>query len=30
MLPEDGMQEFLATWQMKRDGTLRGMLEVKP
>jgi len=30
MLPEDGMREFLATWQMKRDGTLRGMLEVKP
>lgn len=30
MLPEDEMREFLATWQMKRDGTLRGMLEVKP
>ena len=30
MLPEDGMREFLATWQMKRDATLRGMLEVKP
>lgn len=30
MLPEDGMREFLETWQAKRDGTLRGMLEVKP
>lgn len=30
MLPEDEMREFLATWQVKRDGTLRGMLEVKP
>jgi hypothetical protein len=30
MLPEDGMGEFLATWQLKRDGTLRGILEVKP
>ena len=26
----EAMQEFLATWQMKRDGTLRGMSEVKP
>jgi hypothetical protein len=30
MLPEDGMREFMETWQTKRDGTLRGMLEVKP
>ena len=30
MLPEDGMREFLVTWQIKRDGTLRGILEVKP
>jgi len=30
MLPEEGMREFLETWQMKRDGTLRGMLEVRP
>lgn len=30
MLPEDGMREFLLTWQIKRDGTLRGILEVKP
>jgi len=30
MQTEEGMREFLETWQMKRDGTLRGMLEVKP
>jgi hypothetical protein len=30
MLSEGAMQEFLDTWQTKRDGTKRGMLEVKP
>ena len=30
MLTEVEMQEYFATWQMKRDGTLRGMLEVTP
>lgn len=28
MLPEDMMQEFLETWQTKRDGTKREILEV--
>lgn len=30
MLPEADMQEFLETWQTKRDGTRRGLLEVRP
>jgi hypothetical protein len=30
MLPEAQMQEFLDTWQTKRDGTRRGLLEVRP
>jgi len=30
MLSEGAMQEFLDTRQTKRDGTKRGMLEVKP
>ena len=30
MLPEVDMQEFLETWQTKRDGTRRGLLEVRP
>ena len=30
MLQEAQMQEFLETWQTKRDGTRRGLLEVKP
>lgn len=30
MLQEADMQEFLETWQTKRDGTRRGLLEVKP
>ena len=30
MLEEAQMQEFLDTWQTKRDGTKRGLLEVKP
>jgi hypothetical protein len=30
MLSEGAMQEFLDTWQTKRDGTKRGILEVKP
>src|SRR3990172_3660887 len=30
MLPEDLMQEFLDTWQTKRDGTKRGIVEIKP
>ncbi len=30
MLPEADMQEFLETWQTKRDGTKRGLLEVRP
>lgn len=28
MLPEELMKEFLETWQMKRDGSKRGLLEV--
>ena len=28
MLQESQMQEFLETWQTKRDGTRRGLLEV--
>lgn len=30
MLPAADMQEFLETWQTKRDGTWRGLLEVRP
>lgn len=30
MLPESDMQEFLETWQTKRDGSRRGLLEVRP
>jgi hypothetical protein len=30
MLPEVDMQEFLETWQTKRDGSTRGLLEVRP
>ena len=28
MLPEAAMREFLHVWQTKRDGTVRGILEV--
>lgn len=28
MLPDAAMREFLGAWQTKRDGTLRGILEV--
>jgi hypothetical protein len=28
MLPDAAMREFLRAWQIKRDGTLRGILEV--
>ena len=28
MLPEQMLQEFLATWQTKRDGSRRGIVEV--
>ncbi|MGH8588168.1 MAG: DUF6932 family protein [Gammaproteobacteria bacterium] len=30
MLPEDSMGAFLDTWQTKRDGTKRGIVEIKP
>ena len=30
MLPDEMMQEFLETWQLKRDGSRRGLLEVEP
>lgn len=30
MLSENQMREFLETWQRKRDGTHRGIVEVKP
>lgn len=30
MLPDDLMNEFLETWQTKRDGTRRGIVEVTP
>ena len=30
MLNKAEIQEFLETWQTKRDGTRRGLLEVKP
>jgi hypothetical protein len=28
MVPEAVMREFLSVWQTKRDGTLRGILEI--
>lgn len=30
MLQRADMQEFLDTWQTKRDGSRRGLLEVRP
>lgn len=30
MLSENEMREFLETWQTKRDGTQRGIVEVQP
>jgi hypothetical protein len=30
MLPDEVMKEFLETWQIKRDGSKRGLLEVEP
>lgn len=30
MLPEESMRHFLETWQTKRDGTKRGIVEVIP
>lgn len=30
MIPDDMMREFLETWQTKRDGTKRGIVEIKP
>jgi hypothetical protein len=30
MLPDELMKEFLETWQIKRDGSQRGLLEVEP
>ena len=30
MLQEAQMQEFLEAWQTRRDGTRRGLLEVRP
>lgn len=30
MLPEELMRSFLQVWQRKRDGTERGILEIKP
>jgi hypothetical protein len=30
MLPDELMKEFLETWQIKRDGSKRGLLEVEP
>ncbi len=30
MLPDELMKEFLETWQMKRDGSRRGLLEIEP
>ncbi len=30
MLPEEMMRQFLETWQTKRDGTKRGIVEIKP
>jgi len=29
MLPEELMKDFLDAWQMKRDGSKRGLLEVE-
>lgn len=30
MLPKDLMREFLDTWQIKRDGAKRGIVEITP
>jgi len=30
MLPEALMRDFLDTWQTKRDGTKRGIVEIQP
>jgi hypothetical protein len=30
MLPDELMKQFLETWQMNRDGSKRGLLEVEP
>jgi len=30
MFPDELMKEFLETWQIKRDGSQRGLLEVEP
>ena len=30
MLPEELMRQFLDTWQTKRDGTKRGIVEIRP
>ncbi len=30
MLPEESMRQFLETWQTKRDGTKRGIVELIP
>jgi len=30
MLPEELMRDFMDTWQTKRDGTKRGIVEIKP
>ena len=30
MLADDLMREFLETWQTKRDGTKRGIVEIRP
>lgn len=30
MLMTEQMREFLDTWQLKRDGSRRGIVEVKP
>lgn len=30
MLSDESMREFLETWQTKRDGTKRGIVEIRP
>ncbi len=30
MLSDASMKEFLETWQLKRDGTKRGIVEIQP
>lgn len=30
MLPDASMREFLNTWQLKRDGSKRGIVEIQP